>query len=151
MTTFRRSAKEALLDYSVVLLVESLIIGFLCGDGGNLDMAPLTSSLFKGMLALFLLDMGVSAGHQISFLRKAEVKLIAFAVFMPIVLSCLAILIGSSIPLKGGNILLLAILFGGGTSYIAVPAAMSKTVEGGNIGLMVALALVWLLLFLILV
>ncbi|APC96471.1 sodium-dependent bicarbonate transport family permease [Francisella frigiditurris] len=140
-TIFRKSAKEALLDYSVILLVGSLIIGFLCGDDGNLDMAPLTSALFKGMLALFLLGMGVSAGEQIGLLKKAGIKLIAFAVIVPIILSCLAILIGSSIHLGEGNTLLLAMLFGG-ASYIAVPAAMSETVEGGNVGLMVALALV---------
>ncbi|QIV95250.1 sodium-dependent bicarbonate transport family permease [Allofrancisella frigidaquae] len=140
-TVFLNSVKESLLDYSVILLVGSLFIGFLCGDSGNMDMSPLTSSLFKGMLALFLLSMGISAGEQIGILKKAGVKLIAFAILMPIALSLLAILLGSIIHLGEGNTLLLAVLFGG-ASYIAVPAAMSETVKGGNIGLMVALALV---------
>jgi hypothetical protein len=109
-------------------------------------MSPLTSSLFKGMLSIFLLAMGVSSAQQLYLLKEAGFKSIVFGIVAPICMSTIAIIISLMLGLSVGDSLLLAMLFGS-ASYIAVPAAMSETIPEGNIGLMIALALVVTFIF----
>ena len=133
--------KSSILDYSVILLIGSLFIGYLCGDKGNENMYTMTSSLFNGFLSIFLLAMGIEASKQIKHLREAGLPIIIFSILAPILFSILGIILGMIMSISAGNTLLLSILFGS-ASYIAVPAALSESIKDANIGLMVSLSLI---------
>ena len=133
--------KTSVMDYSVVLLIGSLIIGYMCGDTGYHDMAPLTSSLFKGFLTIFLLGMGIEAAQQVAHLKKAGIPIIIFSILVPIIFSLFGILLCFVMGLSIGNTLLVSILFGS-ASYIAVPAALSEGIPDSNVGLMTGLSLI---------
>jgi uncharacterized protein len=132
--------REAFLNSSVFLLVGSLIIGMITGERGWHDEEPLVQGLFKGVLTLFLLDMGLVAARRIKDLQKTGFFLIAFAILVPILNAGVALFIARAINLSQGNALLFCVLCAS-ASYIAVPAAIRMTVPEANPSLYVSTAL----------
>lgn len=137
---WRELLHDAFLNGAVFLLLGSLIVGALSGKKGDEMMAPLTSNLFKGVLALFLLDIGLVAARQLRSLRKAGAFLIAFAIVMPMINAALAIAIARLIGLNQPDALMFAVL-GASASYIAVPAAVRIAIPEANPSLFLPMAL----------
>lgn len=132
--------REAFLNGSVFLLVGSLIIGILTGEKGWEKLHPFTQEIFYGVLAFFLLDMGMVAARRIKDLRKTGSFLIGFSIFMPVANAMIGIIIAKIIGMSPGNALSFAVLCAS-ASYIAVPAAMRMTVPEANPSLYVSMAL----------
>ena len=132
--------KEAFLNPSVFLLMGALIIGILTGEKGWTSVEPLFGALFKGILAFFLLDMGIVAAKRIYELKKLGFFLIAFAIFMPIFNAIVGRSLGYYFEISKGDAFLLALL-SGSASYIAVPAAMRLSVPEANPGIYLPLSL----------
>ncbi|QSZ42551.1 sodium-dependent bicarbonate transport family permease [Sulfurimonas aquatica] len=132
--------REAFLNPSVFLLVGALLIGILTGEKGWHSMEPLFGTLFKGMLAFFLLDMGLVAARKIHELKKVGFFLIAFALIMPLVNALVATGFAYMFEIHKGDAFLLALL-SASASYIAVPAAMRLSVPEANPGLYLPLSL----------
>lgn len=132
--------KEAFLNPSVFLLMGALIIGILTGEKGWTSMEPLFGALFKGILAFFLLDMGIVAAKRIYELKKLGFFLIAFAILMPIFNAIVGMSLGYYFEISKGDAFLLALL-SGSASYIAVPAAMRLSVPEANPGIYLPLSL----------
>jgi hypothetical protein len=131
---------ESLTNGSVVLIIGSLLIGFVCGEKANEALKPFSNDIFKGMLAFFLLDMGLLAGKRISSLKNAGFFGIMLGIIIPLVNAALAIGLSLLLGIGQGNALLLTILCAS-ASYIAVPAAMSIAVPESNPGVYVPMAL----------
>ena len=132
--------KEALTNGSVVLILGSLFIGVLGGEKTAVALEPFTDDIFKGMLALFLLDMGILAGKRIRSLRQAGKFLIAFSLVIPLLNAAVGIGICHLFQINTGDSLLLVVLLAS-ASYIAVPAAIRLTVPEANPGLYVPMSL----------
>ena len=132
--------KEAFLNPSVFLLMGALIIGILTGEKGWTSMEPLFGALFKGILAFFLLDMGIVAAKRIYELKKLGFFLIGFAIIMPIFNAIVGMSLGYYFEISKGDAFLLALL-SGSASYIAVPAAMRLSVPQANPGIYLPLSL----------
>ena len=132
--------QEAFFNGSIVLLVGSLIIGYLAGENGEKELHGFVKDIFKGMLCLYLLDMGLVAGSRMSALAKSGFFLIAFALIVPIINAALGIIIAYSLGLSPGDALLFTILCAS-ASYIAVPAAMRMAVPQANMSLLLPMAL----------
>ncbi len=139
-TDWKEIFREAFLNPSVFLLVGALIIGILTGEKGWHSMEPLFGTLFKGMLAFFLLDMGLVAARKIHELKKVGFFLIAFALIMPMVNASVATGIAYFFEIEKGDAFLLALL-SASASYIAVPAAMRLSVPEANPGIYLPLSL----------
>ncbi|MEA5593306.1 sodium-dependent bicarbonate transport family permease [Rivularia sp. UHCC 0363] len=132
--------REAFLNGSVFLLIGSVIIGILTGEKGWQKLSPFTQDIFYGVLAFFLLDMGMVAARRIKDLSKTGSFLISFSVFMPVANAIVGIIIAKLIGMTPGNALLFAVL-SASASYIAVPAAMRMSVPEANPSLYVSMAL----------
>lgn len=139
-TNWGEILREAFLNPSVFLLMGALLIGVLSGEKGWHDMEPLFGYLFKGMLAFFLLDMGIVAAKRIYELKKLGVFLIIFAIVMPVVNACVGMSFAYLFELTKGDAFLIALL-SGSASYIAVPAAMRLSVPEANPGIYLPLSL----------
>ncbi|MFP4332701.1 MAG: sodium-dependent bicarbonate transport family permease [Campylobacterales bacterium] len=139
-TDWAEIGREAFLNPSVYLLMGALVIGILTGERGWSSMEPMYGDLFKGMLALFLLDMGLAAAKRIGELKKLGSFLIIFAIVMPIVNACLSIALAYLFGLSKGDAFLLSLL-SASASYIAVPAAMRLSVPEANPGIYLPLSL----------
>jgi len=112
---------EAFTDGAHLLLIGSLVIGYITGDAGKAVMAPFTVDIFKGVLAFFLLEMGLLVARQLRQSKDLNPTLIAFAGIMPIFNAGLAIGLAYLFGMSKGDALLLAALVASG-SYIVVPA-----------------------------
>ncbi len=122
---------EIFLGKSMVLLLGGLLIGWATGPEAMAPLEPLFFDLFKGVLALFLLEMGLIAASQAQSLRRHGVFLVAFGVVVPIPLAAAGTALGWAIGLSPGGSTLLGIL-AGSCSYIAAPAAMRIAVPQAN-------------------
>lgn len=116
--------REVLLNASVVVLVGALLIGWITGEAGMTKIAPFFISPFQGVLCLFLLDMGLSAGRGLrQGWRQLDIATIGFGIYMPLISACLAGAICYILDMPTGDAALL-ITLSASASYIAVPAAM---------------------------
>ena len=115
--------KEAFTDGVNLLLLGSMVIGFLSGEKGGEAMAPFVNGLFKGLLAFFLLEMGLLVARQLREVRDVGPFLIAFGALVPFVNAALALSIGWTLGLTVGDLTLLTVLAASG-SYIVVPAVV---------------------------
>ncbi len=135
-----RVLREACFNGSVFLILGSLIIGLLSSERQAQDLAPFTQDLFKGVLTVFLLDMGLIAGRRLSALRDTGIKLVLFALLIPLVNAALGIAVARLLGLSAGDALLFTVLCAS-ASYIAVPAAMRLSIPQANASLYVTLSL----------
>lgn len=132
---------EALLGRSVLLLVGTLLAGFLCGERGMQAMAGFFVTPFQGVLALFLLELGTVAGRRLRDLKDVGPFLAAFGILIPLIHGALGVLLGSAVGLSLGGTTLLAVL-SASASYIAAPAAMRLSLPDANPTLYLTAALV---------
>ena len=134
------TAHEVLLGRSVVLLAGGLAIGWVSGPEALVPQGKLFFDLFKGLLALFMLEMGLVAAGRLRDLRRTGPFLVAFGTLMPCVSAFLGVLVASFVGLSIGGATLLATL-AASASYIAAPAAMRIAVPEANPSLSLAAAL----------
>lgn len=132
--------KHSFTNGSVLLILGSLLIGLLASDEQALGIKPFTNDLFKGFLAIFLLDMGIVSGKKLNDFIKSGWFAIIFAVLMPLFNGCLVAVVSNVITNDIGNRFILSIL-AASASYIAVPAAMKIAVPKANPGLFLPMAL----------
>ncbi|MBL0264322.1 MAG: sodium-dependent bicarbonate transport family permease [Leptospiraceae bacterium] len=114
---------ELFAGRGTVLLIGGLVIGFLSGKKGFEQVAPLFDTPFKGVLALFLLEVGLVTGRKLGDLVKAGPFLIGFGLIMPIVHACIGIYLGKALGLSLGGSTIFGVLCAS-ASYIAAPAAI---------------------------
>jgi hypothetical protein len=131
---------EVFFGKSIYLLAGGLVIGFVAGAEGIKPLDKLFFDLFKGVLALFLLEMGLVASTRIAALREYGVFLAGFAMLMPIFSASLGIITGWMLGFSVGGTFLLGTLFAS-ASYIAAPAAMRIAVPEANPALSIGASL----------
>ena len=132
--------REVFLNASVVLLLGSFAVGLIAGPKGYADVQPLFDSGFKGVLCLFLLDMGLIAARRLIDARALNVKLVVLAVALPLVNGAIGVLAGTAIGLDPGSAAVLGVLCGS-ASYIAVPAAMRMALPEADPGIYLTMSL----------
>ncbi len=135
------TVREVMLNGSIVVLVGSFLIGCITGADGLKSIAPFIVDPFKGILCLFLLDMGVIAGRGVAEGRKhLRPPLLVFGIYMPLIGSCLGATAAYTIGLSlGGTALLITLC--ASSSYIAVPAAMRLALPDAKPSIYIPLSL----------
>ena len=123
--------REAVFGRSVFLLLGALLVGALCGKAGMDKVEPFFVTPFQGVLALFLLEMGMVAGQRLGDLKKVGPFLVAFGILMPLIHGCLGVLLGKYAGLSLGGTTLMGVL-ASSASYIAAPAAMRLSLPEAN-------------------
>ncbi len=139
-TSFKGILKHALTNGSVLLIMGSLFIGFVTSEEQAQGMAPFTTDLFKGFLAIFLLDMGIESGKRLKAFMQEGWFTTSFAVVVALINGCMIALLSGFVVDAVGDRFMFAVL-GASASYIAVPAAMKIAVPNANPGLYIPMAL----------
>ena len=122
---------ETLFGRSIFLLVGALIVGGLCGEVGMKKVEPFFVTPFQGVLALFLLEMGIVAGNRMGDLKKVGLFLLGFGILMPLVNGAIGVLLGKFAGLELGGATLFGVL-AASASYIAAPAAIRISLPEAN-------------------
>ncbi|MCX7891366.1 MAG: sodium-dependent bicarbonate transport family permease [Burkholderiales bacterium] len=139
--SMRKVLHEAFTDGAHLLLIGSLVIGFVTGDRGKQIMAPFAVDIFKGILAFFLLEMGLLVARQ---LRESQVRLerhlLAFALLMPVANAAVALALAAGLGLARGDAVLLAVL-SASASYIVVPAIVRYAIPEARPGVYFTMSL----------
>ncbi|MCC2636971.1 MAG: permease [Moraxellaceae bacterium] len=133
-------AHEIFLNKGILLMGGGLLIGAIAGPEGVEPIAPVFVDLFKGALALFLVEMGFIAASRLKDLRELGVFLLAFGTLMPLTGAFLGALAGTLAGLSPGGVIMVATL-GASASYIAVPAAMRIAIPEARHHLSITLSL----------
>ena len=131
---------EVFANGSVVLLVGSFVIGLIAGKDGFEPVKPLFDTGFRGVLCLFLLDMGLIAARRLSQSRKLNARLVSLAIVLPIINGSIGVVIGTLIGLDVASAAALGIL-AASASYIAVPAAMRMALPEADPGIYLSMSL----------
>ena len=139
-TSISKILHESFTDGAQLLLLGSMVVGLVSGDAGQKLMAPFSIDLFKGMLAFFLLDMGLMAARNLKGLKGKPSICLIYAIGSPLSHALLALLFCKMIGLPIGNTILLMVL-ASSASYIAVPAVLRHTLPEVNPGLYMGMSL----------
>lgn len=138
--SIKKVLHHSLTNGSVLLIMGSLVIGFLASDQQARGIEPFTTDIFKGFLAVFLLDMGITSGKKLAdFIKKGWFALF-FAIVIPVINGVSVAFISNLFSDSVGNRFLFAIL-AASASYIAVPAAMRIAAPKANPSLYLPMAL----------
>ncbi|RRQ52159.1 sodium-dependent bicarbonate transport family permease [Sphingorhabdus wooponensis] len=131
---------EVLTNASVMLLVGSFVIGAIAGSDGFASVKPLFDTGFRGVLCLFLLDMGLIAARRLMQSRKMTLRLVFLAILLPLVNGTIGTIVGTVIGLDIASAAALGIL-AASASYIAVPAAMRLALPQADPGIYLSMSL----------
>jgi hypothetical protein len=131
---------ETLTNRGVVLLTGGVLIGWMYGPSEGAGVTELFTGAFKAVLALFLLEMGLTAAETLRPIPWKQWRLLVFAIIAPMVLAMFGILVGMQMGLETGSLLILSTLVAS-ASYIAAPAAVRTAIPTADIGLAMLLSL----------
>ena len=122
---------KSFTDGAQLLLIGAMIVGLFAGAAGERIMAPFSIDLFKGMLAFFLLDMGLMVAKNFKQVLNKPIYVLVYGIFAPPIHAFLALFICKIAGVGLGETILLMIL-SASASYIAVPAALKYAMPQAN-------------------
>lgn len=125
---------------SVLMILGSLVIGLIADTKQAEGIKPFTNDIFKGFLAIFLLEMGMVTARRISAFQKYGWFVSIFAIVIPAINGCVVAWASQLVTHEIGNRFIFAIL-AASASYIAVPAAMKLAAPKADPGLYLPMAL----------
>ena len=140
VTPLGKILHESFTDGAQLLLLGAMAVGYLSGEAGQAVMAPFSIDLFKGMLAFFLLDMGLMVARSFGSVRGQSVVLLAYASIGPLVHAALALVLAVVLQLPAADAALLMVL-SASASYIVVPAVLRYAIPEAQSSLYLGLSL----------
>ncbi|MGC6425212.1 MAG: sodium-dependent bicarbonate transport family permease [Lentimonas sp.] len=136
----KEAVREVITGKSIFLLIGGMVIGALCGAVKIEAVAPLFIDPFKGMLCLFLLELGIVAARRIADVRKAGWRILFVGCLLPVVHGMLGTLAGTLAGMTAGGAAVLGAMTGS-ASYIAAPAAVRIALPKASPGIYLTMAL----------
>lgn len=139
-TSIKSIIHHSFTNGSVVMILGSLVIGLIADTRQAEGIKPFTTDIFKGFLALFLLEMGMVTAKRFSDFKQYGLYNFAFAIVIPAINGCAVAWLSHYVTADVGNRFIFSIL-AASASYIAVPAAMKLAAPKANPGLYIPMAL----------
>lgn len=137
---FKSVIQHSFTNGSVLMILGSLFIGLIADTKQAEGIKPFTTDIFKGFLAIFLLEMGMLTARRFSAFRKYGLYVSLFAIIVPAINGCVVAYISQFVTHDIGNRFIFSIL-AASASYIAVPAAMRLAAPKADPGLYIPMAL----------
>jgi hypothetical protein len=131
---------EVFTSKSVVLLLGGIVIGLATGPAGYSKVEPFFGGIFSGMLAIFLLQLGIQAGRSLQEVRTAGFGLLGFAAVFPLLAGMAGVWLAQSIDISQGGSVVFGLLCAS-ASYIAAPAAVRLSLPEAKPGLYITTSL----------
>lgn len=122
---------DSIRGKSVLVLIAALVIGYSSGEAGTEQIMPFFGDMFRGILCLFMLDMGLVAAGRLHEWRVVGARLVVYALTMPLVHAMAGVLLGLAAGLSVGGATMLAV-FAASASYVSAPAAMRSAIPEAN-------------------
>jgi hypothetical protein len=131
---------ESITGKAIVILLGSIIIGYLIGEEGFSSISIVFDELFTGAIVIFLIEMGIIAGQRLEDIKKVGVFLIAFSIIMPTFNGVVGVLVATVIGLSLGGSVMFGLLLAS-ASFIAAPAVLRHAIPQAKPSLYITSAL----------
>lgn len=132
--------KEVFASPGALILILGIVIGYIEGHDGLKNQAALFDGLFKGILCLYMIEMGMTTASRLSDVAKAGVFLVVFGLAAPAVFGSLGVVLAKALGVQKGSAVLMGVLTGS-SSFIAVPAAVREAIPQASPSLYMAASL----------
>ncbi len=131
---------EVVAGKSIFLLIGGTVIGALCGAAKIATVAPFFIDPFKGVLCIFLLELGMVAGRRIRDMRDAGWRLVVAGCALAMLHGMLGTFLATLVGMEAGGAAVLGVM-AGSASYIAAPAAVRIALPRASPGIYLTMAL----------
>jgi hypothetical protein len=131
---------ESLTGKAIVILLGSIVIGYMIGESGFSSISIVFDQMFTGAIVIFMIEMGIIAGQRLGDIKKVGVFLIAFAVIMPTFNGIIGVLVATGMGLSLGGAVMFGLLLAS-ASFIAAPAVLRHAIPQANPSLYITSAL----------
>ncbi len=139
-TNLKQVLHESITGKAIVILLGSIIIGYMIGEEGFGSISIVFDELFTGAIVIFLIEMGIIAGQRLDDIKKVGVFLIAFSIIMPTFNGIVGVLVGTAIGLSLGGAVMFGLLLAS-ASFIAAPAVLRHAIPQAKPSLYITSAL----------
>ncbi len=129
--SWKKALHEVVTGKSIVLLVGGLVIGALCGPAKLADVQPFFTTIFKGALCIFMIELGLSAGKRLGDAARAGVRLLVLGCVIPTLHGALGVAGATLAGMSPGGAAVLGAM-AASASYIAAPAAVRVALPKAN-------------------
>ena len=132
--------RESITGKAIVILLGSIVIGYAIDTNGFAPIKIVFEDLFVGAIVIFLIEMGIVAGHRLDDIKKGGVFLIGFALAIPTINGTIGVLIATYLGLSIGGAVMYGLLFAS-ASFIAAPAVLRHAIPQAKPSLYITSAL----------
>jgi len=131
---------ESLTGKAIVILLGSIVIGYMIGAEGFSSISIVFDQMFTGAIVIFMIEMGIIAGQRLGDIKKVGIFLVAFAVIMPTFNGIIGVLVATAMGLSLGGAVMFGLLLAS-ASFIAAPAVLRHSIPQANPSLYITSAL----------
>ena len=139
-TNLKQVLHESLTGKAIVILLGSIIIGYMIGKEGFSSIRIVFDELFTGAIVIFLIEMGIIAGQRLDDIKKVGVFLISFSIIMPTFNGIIGVLVATALGLSLGGAVMFGLLLAS-ASFIAAPAVLRHAIPQAKPSLYITSAL----------
>ncbi|MGY5144521.1 MAG: sodium-dependent bicarbonate transport family permease, partial [Candidatus Nitrosopumilus sp. bin_32a] len=131
---------ESITGKAIVILLGSIVIGYIIGESGFDSIKIVFDEMFTGAIVIFMIEMGIIAGQRLDDIKKVGIFLTAFAVIMPTFNGIIGVLVATAMGLSLGGAVMFGLLLAS-ASFIAAPAVLRHAIPQANPSLYITSAL----------
>jgi len=131
---------ESITGKAIVILLGSIVIGYIIGESGFASIKIVFDEMFTGAIVIFMIEMGIIAGQRLEDIKKVGIFLTAFAVIMPTFNGIIGVLVAAAMGLSLGGAVMFGLLLAS-ASFIAAPAVLRHAIPQANPSLYITSAL----------
>ena len=139
-TKLSQVLKESITGKAIVILLGSIVIGYIIGKEGFEPISIVFDELFTGAIVIFMIEMGIIAGQRLEDIKKVGVFLTSFAIIMPTINGIIGVLVSTALGLSLGGAVMFGLLLAS-ASFIAAPAVLRHAIPQANPSLYITSAL----------
>jgi hypothetical protein len=139
-TNLKQVLHESITGKAIVILLGSIIIGYVIGEEGFSSISIVFDELFTGAIVIFLIEMGIIAGQRLDDIKKVGVFLTLFAIIMPTFNGIVGVLVSTALGLSLGGAVMFGLLLAS-ASFIAAPAVLRHAIPQAKPSLYITSAL----------
>ena len=139
-TNLKQVLHESITGKAIVILLGSIIIGYVIGEKGFASISIVFEELFTGAIVIFLIEMGIIAGQRLDDIKKVGVFLTSFSIIMPTFNGVVGVLVSTALGLSLGGAVMFGLLLAS-ASFIAAPAVLRHAIPQAKPSLYITSAL----------
>ena len=139
-TTLSQVLKESLTGKAIVILLGSIVIGYIIGKEGFEPISIVFDELFTGAIVIFMIEMGIIAGQRLEDIKKVGIFLTSFSIIIPTINGIIGVLVSTALGLSLGGAVMFGLLLAS-ASFIAAPAVLRHAIPQANPSLYITSAL----------